>query len=83
MDEHIFFTSITFQAWLVHDKNFLMFNILYHSLSFTSITRLANDTGISSFTHPKTWQLILFSVHMNNFYVRHFQLFTRPEIGLF
>ena len=49
---NIFYIIHLFQAWLAHDENFLMFNILYHSLSFTSITHFVNGTGFSSFTRP-------------------------------
>jgi len=46
MDEYFLHHPLYwFQVWLVHDKNFLMFNILYHSSNFTTITRLVNGTG--------------------------------------
>jgi len=48
------------------------FNILYHSLSFTSITRLVNGAGFSNFTHPQTWLLVLFFAHRDHFLCKAF-----------
>ena len=41
-------------TWLVHVKNFLMFNIFHHPLNFTIITSLMNGISSSNFPHLET-----------------------------
>ena len=49
-------------TWLIHVKNFLMFNIFHHLLNFTSITRLVNGFSSSNFPHLETCLLCFSSI---------------------
>ena len=79
-----------FQVWLVHDKNFLMFNILYHSSNFTGITRLVNGTGFifcpqksflrpSAFCSSKDW-IVLAGYLSLDFEYSQVHVFPRPWV---
>ena len=53
-------------TWLVHVKNFLMFNIFHHPLNFTIITRLVNDVSSSNFPCLETQLVLLFIHNLDN-----------------
>ena len=53
-------------TWLIHVKNFLMFNTFHHPLNFTSITRLVNGVSSSNFPCLETQLVLLFVRILDN-----------------